>query len=50
MDKENNNRMQRSAGHSTLNTGGWLYLVETVFGIPVRDFHPERNDKLSLPH
>jgi len=47
---QKNNRLQRSAGHATLDTGGWLDLVETVFCLPVRDFHPERNDKLSLPH
>jgi hypothetical protein len=44
------NRLQRSAGHATLDTGGWLDLVETIFCLPVRDFHPERNDKLRLPH
>lgn len=44
------NHLQRSAGHATLDTGGWLDLMETVLCLPVRDFHPERNDKLRLPH
>jgi hypothetical protein len=44
------NRLQRSAGHATLDTGGWLDLMKTILCLPVRDFHPERNDKLRLPH
>ena len=44
------NRLQRSAGHATLDTGGWLDLMKTIPCLPVRDFHPERNDKLRLPH
>ena len=44
------NRLQRSAGHATLDTGGWLDLMKTILCLPVRDFHPERNGKLRLPH
>jgi hypothetical protein len=44
------NHLQRSAGHATLDTGGWLDLMETIFCLPVRDFHPDRNVKLRLPH
>jgi hypothetical protein len=44
------NHLQRSAGHATLDTGGWLDLMKTILCLPVRDFHPERNDKLRLPH
>ena len=50
MPAVSNNRLQRSAGHATLDTGGWLDLMETVLCLPVRDLHPERNDKLRLPH
>ena len=44
------NHLQRSAGDATLDTGGWLDLMETILCLPVRDLHPERNVKLRLPH
>lgn len=42
--------LQRSAGHATLDTVGWLNLMKTILCLPDRVLHPARNDKLRLPH
>jgi hypothetical protein len=45
------NRLPRSAGCATLDTGGWLDLAGSrPLNPPDRDFHPERSDKLRLSH